>query len=61
MSDFQNFLDDQLRDPEFRKEYDAARLEHEQARSLIATRLTAGAMQEGPDENSSVRRPNMEG
>ena len=59
MSDFRDFLNEQLQDPEFRKEYDAARLGHEIASLLIATRIAAGMTQKDLAEKSGVRQSNI--
>lgn len=45
MSDFRNLVNEQRQDPEFRKEYEAARPEYELTRSLIAARIAAGMTQ----------------
>ena len=59
MSDFRNFVNEQLQDPEFRKEYEAARPEYELTRSLIAARIAAGMTQKDLAEKSGVRQSNI--
>ena len=59
MSDFRNFVNEQLQDPEFRKEYEAARPEYELTRSLIAARIAAGMTQKELAEKSGVRQSNI--
>lgn len=59
MSDFRDFLNEQLRDPEFRKEYEAARPEYELTRSLIAARIAAGMTQKDLAEKSGIRQSNI--
>ena len=38
MSDFKNYLDKQLQDPEFRKEWDASESEYSLIKTLVAAR-----------------------
>ena len=59
MSDFRNFVNEQLQDPEFRKEYEAARPEYELTRSLIAARIAAGMTQKDLAEKSGIRQSNI--
>lgn len=59
MSDFRNFVNEQLQDPEFRNEYEAARPEYELTRSLIAARIAAGMTQKDLAEKSGVRQSNI--
>lgn len=59
MSDFRNFVNEQLQDPEFNKEYEAARPEYELTRSLIAARIAAGMTQKELAEKSGVRQSNI--
>lgn len=59
MSDFRNFVNEQLQDPEFRKEYEAARPEYELTRSLIAARIASGMTQKELAEKSGVRQSNI--
>jgi len=55
MSDFRHFVSEQLQDPEFRREYEAARPEYEITRSLIA----AGMTQKELAEKSGGRQSNI--
>ncbi len=59
MSDFRNFVNEQLQDPEFRKEYEASRPEYELTRSLIAARIAAGMTQKDLAEKSGIRQSNI--
>lgn len=59
MSDFRNFVNEQLQDPEFCKEYKAARPEYELTRSLIAARIAAGMTQKDLAEKSGIRQSNI--
>lgn len=59
MSDFRNFVNEQLQDPEFRKEYEAARPEYELTRALIAARIEAGMTQKDLAEKSGIRQSNI--
>lgn len=59
MSYFRNFVNEQLQDPEFSKEYEAARPEYELTRSLIAARIAAGMTQKELAEKSGVRQSNI--
>lgn len=59
MSDFRNFVNEQLQDPEFRKEYEAARPEYELTRSLIAARIASGMTQKELAEKSGIRQSNI--
>ena len=59
MSDFRNFVNEQLQDPEFRKEYEAARPEYELTRALIAARIDAGMTQKDLAEKSGIRQSNI--
>ena len=46
MSDFRNFVKEQLQDPEFRKEYEAAHPEYDFDRSLIIDGMTQNELSE---------------
>ena len=59
MSDFRNFVNEQLQDSEFRKAYEAARPEYELTRSLIAARMAAGMTQKDLAEKSGIRQSNI--
>ena len=59
MSDFRNFVNEQLQDPEFRAEYENARPEFELTRALIAARIAAGMTQKDLADKSGVRQSNI--
>ena len=59
MSDFRNFVNEQLQDPEFRKEHEADRAMQELIHSLIAARISAGMTQKDLAEKSGVRQSNI--
>ena len=59
MSDFRNYLDQQLKDPEFAAEYEAQRPEHEAIRALIAARLESNMTQKELAEKTGIRQSNI--
>lgn len=59
MSDFRNFVNEQLQDPEFRKEHEADRTMQELIRSLIAARISAGMTQKELAEKSGIRQSSI--
>ena len=59
MSDFRNFVNEQMHDPEFRKEYEAARPEFELTRALIEARIAAGMTQKELADKSGIRQSNI--
>jgi len=54
MSDFREFLDKQLQDPEFKKEWDALEPEFAAAQAKIDTRKTTGLTQKQPIERTDL-------
>lgn len=59
MSDFRNYLDQQLQDPEFAAEYEAQRPEYEAIRALIAARLESNMTQKELAEKTGIRQSNI--
>lgn len=59
MSDLKKYLDRQLEDPAFLKEYEATREEFEVARALIAARLDAHLTQKELAQKSGIRQSNI--
>lgn len=59
MSDFRNYLDQQLKDPEFAVEYEAQRPEYEAIRALIAARLESNMTQKELAEKTGIRQSNI--
>ena len=59
MSDFRNYLDQQLKDPEFAAEYEAQRPEYEAIRALIAARLESNMTQKELAEKTGIRQSNI--
>ena len=45
MSDYREYLEEQLKDPEFKEEYDQMGAQYEFARQVIAARIAAGMSQ----------------
>ncbi len=59
MSDFRNFVNEQLQDSEFRKEHEADRTMQELIRSLIAARISAGMTQKELADKSGIRQSSI--
>lgn len=59
MSDFRNYLDQQLKDPEFAAEYEAQRPEYEAICALIAARLESNMTQKELAEKTGIRQSNI--
>lgn len=59
MSDFRNFVNEQLQDTEFRKKHEADRTMQELIRSLIAARISAGMTQKELAEKSGIRQSSI--
>ena len=51
---FDDFLEEQLQDPEFRREYDALQPEHAVIQALIDARHNAGLTQKDLSERSGI-------
>ena len=59
MSDLSRYLDKQLENPAFRKEYESSREEFEVTRALIAARLDAHLTQKELARKSGIRQSNI--
>lgn len=59
MSDLQQYLNEQLNNPEFRAEYETTRQEFAIARALVAARISANMTQKELAEKSGVRQSNI--
>ena len=59
MSDFRNYLDKQLKDPEFAAEYEQLRPEYEAIRAIISARLECNMTQKELAEKTGIRQSNI--
>ena len=59
MSDFKNYLAQQMEDPAFAAEYEAQRPEYEAIRAVIAARLACNMTQKELAEKTGIRQPNI--
>ncbi len=59
MSDFQKYLNDQLKDPEFAAEYEAQKPEYEAIRAVIAARMEQHMTQKDLAERTGIRQSNI--
>lgn len=59
MSDFQKYLDQQMKDPEFVAEYEAQRPEYEAIRAVIAARIESHMTQKELAEKTGIRQSNI--
>lgn len=59
MSDLQEYLDKQLKDPAFSAEYEAMRPEYEAIRAVIAARLECHMTQKELAEKTGIRQSNI--
>lgn len=59
MSDFRDYLNRQLEDPEFIVEYETMRPEYEAIRAVIAARLEIGMTQKELSEKTGIRQSNL--
>lgn len=59
MSDFQNYLNKQLEDPEFAAEYEAMRPEYEAIRAVISARLESHMTQKELAQRTGIRQSNI--
>ena len=59
MSDLQEYLDKQLKDPAFSAEYEAMRPEYEAIRAVIAARLACHMTQKELAEKTGIRQSNI--
>ena len=58
MSDFKNYLAQQMEDPAFAAEYEAQRPEYEAIRAVIAARLACNMTQKELAEKTGIRQSN---
>ena len=59
MSDFKNYLAQQMEDPAFAAEYEAQRPEYEAIRAVIAARLACNMTQKELAEKTGIRQSNL--
>ena len=59
MSDFKNYLAQQMEDPAFAAEYEAQRPEYEAIRAVIAARLACNMTQNELAEKTGIRQSNI--
>lgn len=59
MSDFKNYLAQQMEDPAFAAEYEAQRPEYEAIRAVIAARLACNMTQKALAEKTGIRQSNI--
>ena len=59
MSDFKNYLAQQIEDPAFAAEYEAQRPEYEAIRAVIAARLACNMTQKELAEKTGIRQSNI--
>ena len=54
MKTLDDFLKEELQDPEFRKEYEALQPEYETKRAMIQARMNSGMTQKQLDEKTGI-------
>lgn len=59
MSDFKNYLAQQMEEPAFAAEYEAQRPEYEAIRAVIAARLACNMTQKELAEKTGIRQSNI--
>lgn len=59
MSDFRDYLNKQMQDPEFAAEYEATLPEYEAIRAVIAARLESNLTQKELAERTGIRQSNI--
>jgi DNA-binding XRE family transcriptional regulator len=59
MSELQEMVDEELKDPEFKKIWDAGETEYQVTRLLIKARNDAGISQQQLAEASGIKQPNI--
>lgn len=59
MNDLEKFKNEQMKDPDFRFEYERTRPDFEIMRALIDARLSSGMTQKELSERSGVRQSNI--
>jgi predicted transcriptional regulator len=59
MSDFRDFLNEQMKDPEFAAEYEALQPEREYIRAMLSARNDMGLTQQQLAERCGIRQSNI--
>lgn len=59
MSDFRQYVERQMQDPEFKAEHDKTRAEFEITRALIAARVSQNLTQKELSERTGIRQSNI--
>lgn len=59
MSDLKRYVEKQMKDPEFKAEYEASETEYQLTRSLIAARMASNMTQKELAAKSGVRQSNI--
>ena len=59
MSDLKRYIEQQMKDPAFRAEYEASETEYQMTRSLIAARMASNMTQKELADKSGVRQSNI--
>ena len=59
MSDLKRYIEQQMKDPAFRTEYEASETEYQLTRSLIAARMASNMTQKELADKSGVRQSNI--
>ena len=59
MDDFRRFLNKQLEDPDFRKEWDETEPEYQIMKAMIAARMEAGITQQQLSEKTGINQSNL--
>ncbi len=59
MDDFRKFLNKQLEDPDFRKEWDEMEPEYQIMKAMIAARMETGITQQQLSEKTGINQSNL--
>ena len=59
MDDFRKFLNKQLEDPDFRKEWDEMEPEYQIMKAMIASRMETGITQQQLSERTGINQSNL--
>ncbi len=59
MNDLKEYLNEQLKNEEFKKEYEASRAAYEVKRALVAARIGQNMTQKDLSERSGIRQSNI--
>ena len=59
MDDFRKFLNKQLKDPDFRKEWDEMEPEYQIMKAMIAARMETGITQQQLSERTGINQSNL--